>query len=233
MRARRFTLLTLAVIAVGATVATAAPRALSQSFPATGVERLSIHSGVGDVSVQTGDDATISVEVTLEPRRGGLFSTLRQAEREVQEATLESETDGSELRLRVESTSEERRFEERWTVVVPARLALALELGVGDVEVRGLAGGVRIEAGVGDITLEVPGGDLELEVGVGELSVRAPAAGYSSATCSAGVGEARLKVAGKAVGGGGFVGSSSSWEGEGTCRITAESGVGDVTLSLN
>jgi len=210
----------------------AAPRVLERSIPASGLDRVEIEAGVGDVRVEVGEEDTVAVEVTLEPRRGGLFSSIRTAEREVQEATLEAETAGRVLRLEVGTDSDQRRFEERWTVVMPARMALQLELGVGDVGIRGLAGGVTLEAGVGDVVVETSGGDLDLEVGVGDLSVRAPAAAYGRVRCAAGVGDARVRVQGEKLGGGGFVGSSASWDGAGAHRIQAELGVGDASVTL-
>lgn len=119
-------------------------------------------------------------------------------------------------------------------MVLPARLALALKAGVGDVELRGLSGGLTLELGVGDVLIEAAGGDLDLELGVGNLTVRAPADAYAKATCSSGVGNTRLRVRGSSVErGGGFVGSSSSWKGSGSHRLEAESGVGDVTVTLD
>ena len=232
MKAVRTLGVTLVLVLVSAAHGWAAARVLDRSIPAAGLERIEIEAGVGDVRVEVGEDDSIHVEVTLEPRRGGLFSSIRTAEREVQEATLEVETAGSALQLRVGTNADERRFEERWTVAMPARLALQLELGVGDVEVRGLAGGITLEAGVGDVVVDTESGDLDLEVGVGDLSVRAPAAAYASVRCAAGVGEARIRVQGEALGGGGFVGSSASWTGSGSHHLKAELGVGDASVTL-
>lgn len=215
-----------------ASIGWAAPRVLERSISATGLDRVEIEAGVGDVRVEVGEDETVVVEVTLEPRRGGLFSSIRTAEREVQEATLEVETAGRVLQLKVGTNADERRFEERWAVVMPARLALQLELGVGDVELRGIAGGVSLEAGVGNVVVDTEGGDLDLELGVGDLSVRAPAAAYGRVRCAAGVGDARIRVQGEKLGGGGFIGSSASWKGTGPHRIEAELGVGDASVTL-
>lgn len=233
MRAVRILGVTLVLALVCAANGWAAARVLERSTPAAGLDRVEIEAGVGDVRVEVGEDDSIHVEVTLEPRRGGLFSSIRTAEREVQEATLEAETAGRALQLRVGTNADERRFEERWTVVMPARLALQLELGVGDVELRGVVGGITLEAGVGDVVVDAEGGDLDLEVGVGDLSVRAPAVAYASVRCAAGVGEARIRVQGETLGGGGFVGSSASWTGSGPHRIRAELGVGDASVTLD
>lgn len=86
---------TAALVLFGSVAAaTAAPRVLTQTVPASGLERVALHAGVGDVRVQAGGDDAVVVEVALEPRRGGLFSSLRQAEREVQDASLEVATEG-------------------------------------------------------------------------------------------------------------------------------------------
>lgn len=218
------------LLAIGAN---GAERSLNDSFPAATVTAIQITNGVGDVAITAADAPEITVDVTLVPRRGGLFSSYRSAERDVESARLSSRMVDGRLELAIDSESEEPRFEARWVVVAPAATTLALELGVGDLTVRGIAGGVETELGVGDAVIEVIDGDVELELGVGDATVRGPARHFGSIESSAGVGSTDVVVQDQRVSGEGFVGQSSSWQGEGPHRISVEVGVGDSRVVLD
>jgi len=220
------------VLLVAGQMAAAGSRTLDHSVSAADLEQVLLDAGVGDVEIVTSTADAVEIEVVLKPRRGGIFSSIKRGEREVEEAQLEVEIVGRELMVRVDSDADERRFEERWTISMPAHLAFDLDLGVGDVEIRGLTGGVKIEAGVGDVFLEAGGGNLNVELGVGDATVRARAALYGDAEASAGVGNARLTVDGERVEGSGFVGHSASWSGSGEFEVEVEVGVGDAQITL-
>ncbi len=228
----RMTLICLISIAM-AVPGGAADRTLEESHPAGGVDRLRIINGVGDVTMVSGDTDVIHVEITLTPRRGGVFSSMKKAEQEVEAAVLNASEHNRKLRLELDSVSDEPRFEARWMVTVPSRVGVELELGVGDVRLSGLAGGVEMEVGVGNATIEVSEGDVEVSVGVGNGTVRGPAEAFGSASASGGVGGASIDAEGEVNSGKGFVGHSSSWRGEGTYRIELEVGVGDASVILH
>jgi len=215
------------------TAASASERVLNGTFPAAGVDSVQITNGVGDVAVTAADVAEITVEVTLIPRRGGLFSSYRNAEKEVESAQLASRMSRGQLVLGLESSSNEPRFEARWVVVTPASTAVTLELGVGDVTIRGLAGGIELELGVGDAAIEVSDGDVEVSVGVGDATVRGPADQYGAVDAAGGVGGADLIVRDQRIEGAGFVGQSSTWRGDGPRSIDLEVGVGDARVVLH
>jgi len=226
--------LTAALIAIASLPAQAVEtRTLSGSADATDLVRVSLDAGVGDVEVTGNEGDTVSWEVVLKPRRGGIFASSRRGEEEVRQARLNAEVHRGELRLEIDSPSHDQRFEERWTIHMPARLAFELDFGVGDVRIRNLAGGVDLDAGVGDITLETAGGRVKVEVGVGDVDVRGPVGAYGSAEASAGVGDATVTVRGRSTDRGGFIGGSASWHGDGRDDITLEVGVGDASVVLD
>jgi hypothetical protein len=107
-----------------------------------------------------------------------------------------------------------------------------IDHGVGNVELRGVAGGLEIDSGVGDVLVEVTSGDVSINLGVGNASLRAPADAYASAEGSGGVGDARLNVCGERISGSGFVGQSASWTGDGSYHIEVDVGVGDAHIKL-
>lgn len=209
-------------------------RVLTGTIDAGDLESVRLDAGVGDIDVTATQGATeVTVEIRLKPRRGGFFSSLKKAQREVDEAELRMDTSRGVLRLEIETESDDRHFEERWNIEIPARLAFDLELGVGDVEIRDLSGSLSAEIGVGDLNAEGVSGDLTVEVGVGEATIRAAATHYGSVAGSGGVGDAKLVVRGRKVASSGFVGHSAEWTGEGEHFIEIEIGVGDAEVTLD
>lgn len=227
-------ILLVIVAACALSVQAAGPKTLARTVPAGDLVGIDLDSGVGDIEITGRDDAVeVMIDVVLTPRRGGFFSSKRQAEREVEEATLRADTRGDHLSLGISPDNEDRRFEEKWTIVLPGRLHVAIDHGVGDVELRGVSGGLEIESGVGDVLAEVNSGDVRIELGVGDASLRAPGDAYASAEASGGVGDARLSVRGELINGSGFVGKSARWTGDGSFHIEMEVGVGDAHIKLD
>jgi len=223
------------LLVVGAMAANAAgPRTLTQTLSADSVEKIKLDSGVGDVEIigRDGDSAVI-IDVVLIPRRGGFFSSKRQAEREVEAASLYANTDSNRLVLRISPESDDRRFEEHWTIAIPNHVFVKIDHDVGNIEIRGVEGGLDIDSGVGDVLVRVEGGDVSIDLGVGTAVVKGIAEAYGSAEGSGGVGHARLSVGGEQISGEGFVSHSAVWEGTGKGRIEVEVGVGDAVINLN
>ena len=224
-------ILTLVFFAL--TVHADGPRTLTESLPAGAIESLDLDTVVGDVEITARSNTDeVVIAVLLTPRRGGFFSSKRQAEREVAEARLSTTTAGQRLTLSIEPKSKDQRFEEHWTIEIPARLEVNLDHGVGDVKIRGVAGGLGIDSGVGEILVEISEGDVVINLGVGTAVVRAPAGAYASAEGAGGVGDARISVQGTRISSDGFIGHSARWTGDGTFHIEVEVGVGDAVINL-
>ncbi len=223
-----------AVLFVGFAVTTASAdelRTLEAEIDASSLTEVRLEAHVGDVVVAAAPGSPVRVEATLSPRRGGFFSSLKAAEKQVREATLETTVSGSVLTVRV-AGEDDRRFEEDWAIILPPNLHFELQLGVGEVSITGLRGGVELESGVGEVKLDLLDGSIDAELGVGNIVVRAPVGAYGSAEASSGVGEAQIEVNGKRISGQGFVGHSAEWSGDGRHDIEAASGVGDVRIIL-
>ncbi len=224
----------LLVLVAALTADAADTRTLTRSVDAASITRLVLDSGIGDVEIIATPDATeIAIEVILTPRRGGFFSSKRRAEEEVEAATLSADIKRDRLQLKITpEADDDRRFEENWSIRLPATVAVKLDHGVGDVDIRGIDAGVEVDSGVGEVRVEVGGGDVSIDLGVGTAVVRGPAAAYASAEGSGGVGDARISARGEKISGAGFVSHSATWEGDGTFHIEVSVGVGDAVITL-
>ena len=225
----------LAIVLVCAvTVEAAGSKTLTRTVQADEIEALDLNSGIGDVTITARDGLDeVTIEVVLTPRRGGIFSSKRQAERDVEAASLEAAVQRESLKLRISpADDEDRRFEETWIIEMPSRLAIKLEHGVGDVVIRAATAGIELDSGVGDVDVEAAGGNINIDLGVGTAVVRAPAAVCAAAEAAGGVGNARLSVLGEKIEGGGFVSHAASWSGDGSYRLNVSVGVGDAVIEL-
>lgn len=213
----------------------AGPKTMTRTIQAGDIDTLDLSSGIGDVTItaRKGLDE-VAIEVVLTPRRGGIFSSKRRAERDVEAASLEAAVKRESLRLRISPADEDdRRFEERWIIEMPSRLAIEIEHGVGDIVIEGATSGIELDSGVGDVDVEAAGGDITIDLGVGTAVVRAPASVYATADAAGGVGSARITARGEEIEGGGFVSHAASWSGDGSYRLDVSVGVGDAVIELD
>jgi hypothetical protein len=233
---KRCLVLVIMLISAGVVTAGASDtKTLTRSVTAGSISKLVLDSGIGDVDIQALPGANeITVEVVLTPRRGGIFSSKRRAEQEVEAASLSAEVKQDRLELTIKpKANDDRRFEENWSVTIPASIAIKLDHGVGDIDIRGADSGIDLDSGVGEVRVEAGGGDISIDLGVGTAVVRAPASVYASAEGAGGVGDANLTVRGKKISSGGFVGHSATWQGDGTFHIEVSVGVGDAVVTLD
>ena len=217
------------------TVEAVGPKTLTRTVQAGDIDTLDLSSGIGDVTITAREGINeVAIEVVLTPRRGGIFSSKRQAERDVVAASLEAAVKRESLKLRISpGDDDDQRFEEKWIIEMPSRLAIKLDHGVGDIVIKGATAGIELDSGVGDVDVEATEGDITIDLGVGSAVVRAPAAVYAAAEAAGGVGSARVTVRGENIEGGGFVSHAASWSGDGSYRLDVSVGVGDAVIELD
>jgi hypothetical protein len=231
---RRALYITCMLLAVASVATAAEQRTLTEHIPVADIETLRLETSVGDVSITGTDSDVLTVEVELTARRGGFFSSLTKAERVVETARLEVlRREGIlDLKIGADGDEDDRRFEERWTIQAPSRLAIMLDLGVGDADIVGIAGDIEVDAGVGDVRVEAASGNVYLDLGVGDARVVAQEAAYGIVECSGGIGDSRIDVGERRTSSDGFMGHATSWRGDGPGSIEIEAGVGDVVVIL-
>lgn len=181
-------------------------REFVKEIPAEGLSLLVLNSGVGEVRVRAAEDDTVKVRVTIKDSDNNWFDS----QNDLEAAELVVNTDRERLELDIEGED----LSEDWVLELPARLALELDHGVGEVKIDGLEGDIDVDLGVGDLDIRVGEeqvGDVETDVGVGEVEI-----------------EGR----GSRSGGGMPFGQKAHFEGQGQQQIRADVGVGDVEIHL-
>jgi hypothetical protein len=188
-------------------------RTLRQEVSLDGATAAQVKVGVGDVRVTGSRRGNASVTVDI---RCSLSDRERCRER-AGHIGLEIRRDGDWLVLAVEGFPRlgGGGLSADVAVELPAGLRFQADLGVGDVEVRGLESDVEVDVGVGDVTLELPAGKVR------------------SVELDTGVGDAVLDVEGGRVTGAGLVAKGLDWSrGKGEAHVNVNSGVGDITVEL-
>jgi hypothetical protein len=184
-----------------------------RTFPieqaAEGITRLVIDAGVGEIEVVGSEVATISGSVEVTSEKSGM-----RKRAQLEKLELEVRRSGSALYVEVKGDDGHHDWGEEWLLTVPKALALSIDIGVGDVTARDLAGGVEIDVGVGEVTIEgehAAYGRIDADSGVGDVELRTPTGRQH---------------------GDGFIGKELRTEGPGKAPISVDVGVGEVTIRL-
>lgn len=229
------------LLALPALTWAAAGRTLTAEIPADGIHTLALTAGVGEVRVTPSNDDAVHVSVRLEQKsREFLWFFHWQGNttaREIQSAQIVQQRSGDRLDLSLGSSRklDTNQVKQHWTLQIPARLALALNMKVGQVNVQGVAGGVHADLSVGEIDLDIPGGPLNARVNVGQISATSATTQPGTIDLASDIGEAALFMNGKYVGAGGRhsgLGRRIHLPGSGPDSMQLSVNVGEVDLRI-
>jgi hypothetical protein len=209
---KRHLILVFVFLVAGAAAAGAEHVTLDYSKPAQGITRVVLEAGVGDVEIIGDGSSTVTARVDVSPKGSHFWN---HHDEDLTGLQIESELRGSTLSLRVgHDRHEDHAWSESWTVHVPNRLAVKVELGVGDTKVLDVAG------------------DVDVEVGVGDISVEGEQSSFGTVHASSGVGNASLRTPQSREDGEGFIAHSLRSSGPGASQIKISAGVGDTEIRL-
>ena len=206
--------LSLCLIALLAPAAWAARElgSLEGAWPRGATREVRIDFPVGELRLETSDDATIRATLWVRCQR----NTDACVERSRNLKLVTDEKDGVRtIELKGYPRTNNKGLQVELVIQVPKGLDVDVDMGVGEAIVRGLDGEVRVNLGVGEVNVRMPQqgvGDVKLGVGVGEVSLAAD---------------------GRSRNGSGFLGHSLKWTGKGAKRVDVECGVGEVSVRLD
>ncbi len=181
---------------------------INQVVDASTLESVKLEISVGELDIEVYDGEEIQLEIDIEAQRG--WWPFRR--RDVEHVELEMSGSGSDLYLGID----ERNIGQHWRVMMPAKLALEIEVGVGDIHIEEFTNSLDMEVGVGSVRVEVADTD------------------YRLVHATAGVGDATIRgFATRADNERNFISAESYYHGEGELEIEIEVGVGDVEVRNN
>lgn len=211
-------------------------RDFSLDVPAEDIKQLDLEGNVGSIDIRAADVDAVEVRVRLEPSDDDWFGSEKKLAERLEEAKLEHDVDGDVLRVRLnyeESRHDDGDLEEHWEIRVPTRMALNVELNVGEMSLVGTGGGVEAEVNVGELEIDVTGGDIDAEVNVGEVDIRSATKTPGEFDLESNIGDARLRIDGRDTGRGeGWLGAGITHDAGGEDDVTATVNVGEVRVEI-
>lgn len=210
MKRLALTLLLLAGLAPAA-MADTPLGSLEGSWPRGETTRLRVDFPVGELRIET--VATETIRATLWARCERRTEACVERSRKLQ---LVTDVVGRTRRVELKGFPRlsNKGLQVELIVEVPRGMAVEVDMGVGELVVRGVDG------------------DLEMNLGVGEVDVRLPRQDIGNVDLEVGVGELTLDADGRSRNGAGFLGHSLKWSGSGRKRVAVECGVGEVSVRL-
>ncbi|HET7922162.1 MAG TPA: hypothetical protein VFM15_05350 [Gammaproteobacteria bacterium] len=219
----------------------AATRTLEGDAATQGVTRLVLHAGVGEMKVTASPDDSVHVRVELEEKSRSFlwfFHWHSDATRqELEHISLKQQREGDSLSFRLDYPGDldDDDVKQHWNVQVPARLAVGIDMKVGELKLSGVAGGVEASLNVGEIDVRTPRGPIKATINVGEIRARSATTQPGNIRLSTTIGDATLYQSGA----GGQeqlrhsgLGREVSVSGTGPDSMDLESNIGEVSLRI-
>ena len=187
-------------------------RSWTSSFDVENASSIDFELPVAEANFEGADVDEVTVHLVAECDRRD--STCRKIASEIE---VQSRRRGGTLSLELEGWPRHGRkapdLEIR--VVLPRSSDLAIELGVGEINVDGIEG------------------DIDIDSGVGEITVRVAESGVAKVSLDAGVGETSLRPRQAGAVESGFIGHDLRWsDGLGNSTVDIEVGVGEIDVIL-
>lgn len=141
-------------------------KTISQTIDAAMLASVEIEASVAEMDIEFYDGDEIELEIELEADDHWL-------------AWWRGNVDNVELVVRPTENKvylgiDDRQVQQRWRVKMPAKLAIAIDVGVGDIELEHFANNLKMEVGIGSVRVEVDDTDyamIRASVGVGDTAI--------------------------------------------------------------
>jgi len=199
-------------------------RTLTANESDQGLNSFSVEGHVGKMHIlaSTSSGIRVRVDIKRERLRGN-----------PQGVDLRTSRNGSTLVISL--SGDARDLEEAWSLEIPAHLRVQVNLGVGDLNVRGVQGGIKAKVGVGSVKIDVPEGNIDVESGVGQITAKTATNSYGNIDVRGNVGNASVRIEGQEIrqqdrppGPGEHI----TYNGRGRDQIQIRSGVGNAELTI-
>lgn len=188
-------------------------RSFRQQIPVGTADRVVLDFPVGEVLVEGGEGSQVDLDVKIACDR-----PTNRCEEAAKKLRLVYDNSGGNVKVEVKDwpkLSGTKGLRVIANVRMPRDLALTADLGVGELQVRGVQGSVQAD------------------LGVGEVDINLSKESFGNVSLDTGVGEASLVVAGRRYSSSGLVARELHWnKGTGSSDITVDCGVGEINVRL-
>ena len=209
-------------------------RELTAEVSADGIDEILLDGHDGKATIEVGASDQIQIRVTIKAKRKGLVYKSSAGRAYVEDARLKTDARGGTLEVALSGGRGRKDTEEAWTIIVPRRLAVVVEMSAASIDITDVTGGVEVNLGVGKANVDVPRGNIEVRVSVGNATVETQTDSYGDVDLRAQVGKTRLWIGGHRIKYSNPPGPGSKvlMEGEGRDQIKVFVQVGDASLRV-
>ena len=150
---------------------------LTADISAVGVQRFVFEADTGEVQIAPSTDDAVHVRLELHQNEKsllGLYHWLSDdSARDMVAAELKQERQGADLKLTLAypNGATHGDVQQKWTIALPARLAVDAKMQAGQLVIKGAEGGVEASMKGGDLEIHVPKGAVHAKLTGGRLSV--------------------------------------------------------------
>ena len=177
----------------------------------TGARAVDLKLPPGDFTIDSATDGRLSATIDVLCKVRG-----RVCDEQADRLSLEAKPRNGRFLLNVAGVPSKMRngMALRGRIRIPPGIQVAVDMGVGELEVNSLEG------------------DLDVNLGVGKVSVRMPESAVRFVEMSIGVGDGELVAAGHDVESRGWLGKRVDWTGKGKSNVRVSLGVGEARIAL-
>lgn len=150
---------------------------LSMEMPAAGIARLAIAAGSGEMKVTPSADGRVHVQLEIKQQEHSIlwfFQWLSgETARDIKGATLKADRQGeaSSISLVYPSGRDHNDVQEKWTISLPAKLLVDVEMSAGQIVIDGMQGGIKSHLTAGEAVIHAASGPVQASVNYGRLHV--------------------------------------------------------------
>ncbi len=178
---------------------------ISHTVDAAELDSARLEFPIGQLEIVTYDDDEIQLDIEIEAERHWFIFS----KKDVADVELEVQIVGSNVYLGIDNDD----VEQHWIVKIPTKLALTIEVGVGEIKIEEFSNNLEMDLGVGSVRVEVAGADydvIHVESGIGDAQI----VGFSQSA------ESERN----------FISADAIYHGEGDLEMEIEVGVGDIQV---
>ncbi|HET9679880.1 MAG TPA: hypothetical protein VFP95_04875 [Gammaproteobacteria bacterium] len=170
---------------------------------ASDINTLVLDASIGEYDITATNGNTIVWQLDLVAD-----ADLEQARSKAEQFTVSAQREGDEYVLSVDWPTDtdnngdiniDDSVTERWTISVPARLALDMNANIGEVTIDGVAGGVTLDFNIGEVSVEIPRGTVDISSNIGEVELVTRTDSLGDVDLDANIGEISFTNAGEDV----------------------------------
>jgi hypothetical protein len=212
---KRAALIVVASITLSAPLVAGVERQVDESFELRSVEQVRIDFEVGELQIEAWDGQQVEVELALRCRKRS-----ESCERRLEDVEVLADWRGDRLEVRFEGLSKRisSKMQVEALIRVPQSVELSVDMGIGDLDIRGIIHDVFVDMGIGDVSLSLPEGAVKsvyLDAGIGESQIWGSNGRVDSSRPF-------------------LIGSEVEWEaGDGDSKIVVDIGIGEVSVHLD